>query len=173
MHIVMTVLGLVGAGVFWLHRLNAAGEAVRNLSDMAGRAHGAAKRRRFRARAEESPFAAIDHPVVGAATVIIAMAQEMGRYDTTAEDRLRKALRPVAANDDLVEEALIYGKWAASQTAEASTALRHVTQYLVRTLSPAERNQLVSIAEAIIDPEDGTPGRRQQLLRSLASGLKL
>ena len=173
MHIVMAVLSLVGAGAFWLYRLNAAGEAVRNLTDMAGRAHGAVKRRRFRTRAEESPFAAIDDPVVGAATVIIAMAQEMGEYDAAAEDRLRRALQPVAANDEIVEEALIYGKWAASQTVEASTALRHVTQYLVRTLTPAERNQLVSIAESIIDPEESAPAQRQQLLRSLASGLKL
>lgn len=173
MHIVMAILSIVGAGVFWWYRLNAAGEAVRNLGDMAGRAHGAVKRRRFRTRAAESPFAAIDDPVIGAATVIIAMAQEMGEFDAAAEDRLRSALRPVAANADLVEEALIYGKWAASQTVEASTALRHVTQYLVQTLTPAERNQLVSIAEAIIVPSEQASAHREQLLRSLASGLRL
>lgn len=172
MHIVISVLGLLGAGLFWWYRLNAAGAAVRDIADMAGRARGAAKRRSFRNRAAESPFAAIDDPVIGAATVIIAMAEEQGAFDAEAERRLREALKPVAQNPALVDEAVIYGKWAAGQCAEASTALRHVAPLLRDTLSPAERGQLLAIAETVIDPETEPTANRGQLLRSLAIRLE-
>ena len=51
MHILVSILGLLGAGLFWWYRLRAAGAAVRDVADMAGRARGAVKRRRFRNRA--------------------------------------------------------------------------------------------------------------------------
>lgn len=171
MHIVVSILGLLGAGLFWWYRLRAAGAAVRDVADMAGRARGAVKRRRFRKRAAVSPFAAIDDPVVGAATVIIAMAQEQGSFDDETERRLREALAPVASSPGLVDEAVIYGKWAAGQCAEASTALRHVSPFLRETLSSAERGELLAIAETVIDPSTGTPAHREQLLRSLVARL--
>ncbi|WP_425416743.1 hypothetical protein [Oricola indica] len=173
MHVVITLLGLLGAGLFWWYRLRAAGVAVRTIADAAGRAHGAAKRRRFRNRAAESPFAAIDDPVVGAATVVIAMAQDQGVFDDTAEHRLRETLLPVAGSPALVDEAVIYGKWAAGQCAEASTALRHVAPYLKQTLTPAERGQLLAIAETVIDPATGTSAHREQLLRTLVARLEV
>jgi hypothetical protein len=173
MHIVMTVMSLVGAGLFWWYRIHAAGNAVRELSDMAGRARGAVKRRRFRNRAAESPFAAIDDPVVGAATLIIAMAQDQGVFDDEAERRLREALLPVATDSGLVDEAVIYGKWAAGQSAEASTAIRHVAPYLAQVLTPAERGQLMTMAETVIEAATGaSSGRRPQVL-SLQNALKL
>ena len=173
MHIVISILGLLGAGLFWWYRLRAAGAAVRDVADMAGRARGAVKRRRFRNRAAVSPFAAIDDPVVGAATVIIAMAQEQGSFDDETERRLRDALVPVASRPRLVDEAVIYGKWAAGQCAEASTALRHVAPYLRETLTATERGELLAIAETVIDPSTGTPAHREQLLRSLVARLEV
>ena len=35
MHIVISILGLLGAGLFWWYRLRAAGAAVRDVADMA------------------------------------------------------------------------------------------------------------------------------------------
>ena len=70
MHILVSILGLLGAGLFWWYRLRAAGAAVRDVADMAGRARGAVKRRRFRNLAAGSPFADLDDPVVGDGKVV-------------------------------------------------------------------------------------------------------
>jgi hypothetical protein len=117
------------------------------------------------------PLAAIDDPIVGAATVIISIAREQGLFDDAAERRLRDLLKSVAGSPERANEAVIYGKWAAERCADTNTALRHVAPFLKQTLTPAERGQLLAIAETVIDPATGTPARREQLLRSLVARL--
>jgi hypothetical protein len=173
MHIIVTVLSLVGVGLFWWHRLSRAGEAARGLVDAAGRARGAAKRRKFRNKAAESPFAAIDDPIVGAATILIALQEELDGFDDAAERRLRAALGAVAPNGAIVEEAVIYGRWAAAQTAEASTALRLVGGYLAEALAAEERLELLAIAETVVPRGSGDEATRQSLLRALRTRLKV
>jgi hypothetical protein len=172
MHIIFMVISLVGLGLFWWHRLNAAGEAVRNIADVAGRARGAARRRSFRNRAAESPFAAIDDPVVGGATVVVTMAEELGGFDGEAERRLRDALRPVAKGEEHLDEAVIYAKWAAGHCVESSTAIRHVAPILNEALSNAERAEFLRISDIVLG---GTANEaaRQALLRSLRVKLKV
>ncbi|MCI5077633.1 hypothetical protein [Oricola sp.] len=171
MHILVLILGAVAAAGFWWYRIRAAGQVAGEVVDAAQRARGAITRKRFRDKANKSPYTAIDDPVVAAATLIIAMAEDQGRFDDRAEASLREALGPVSRDAELVEEAIVYGKWAAAQSVDASTPMRLISPYLVETLSVEEREQLMAIAEHVMAASGGDRGAQERLIDRLRNRL--
>ena len=151
MHFIMAIIGVLGAAAFWWYRMKDAGKAAGEVIDTAQRVRGSIRRRNFRKKAGQSAFAAIDDPIIGAATLIVALADEAQARDPGLDDALRSALASVS-NADAAEEAVIYGRWAMKDTPEASTAFRLISPMLNEKLSPDEREQLVAMARDVVGP---------------------
>lgn len=167
MHVLLVIIGALGAGLFWWYRIRAASDAAGEVVDAAQRARGAIVRRNFRNKAAESPFSAIDDPIIGAATIIISMAAEQGAFDARAEKCLREELVRVARSGDIVEEAVIYGKWASEQAVDASTPMRLISPMLNDMLTPEEREELIAIAGRVLTAAEGNRTLGTQLIKAL------
>ncbi|MEM9574538.1 MAG: hypothetical protein AAF870_04825, partial [Pseudomonadota bacterium] len=134
MHILVMVLGVVGAAGFWFYRMRDAGRAAGEVIDSAQRFRGAVKRKRFRDKAAQSPFVAIDDPVLAAITSVIAIAAECGTWNENTKSKLNEVFLSVT-DETAIEEAVIYGEWAVKQVTEMSSALRHLGPILANMLT--------------------------------------
>lgn len=172
MPVLLTILGVIAGLGFWWYRIKGAGQAAGEIIDTAQRVRGSIKRRHFRNKAGKSAFGAIDDPVIGAAALIIAMADEAEVHDPGLDAELKGALAQVS-NGPAAEEAVIYGRWAVKDAAEASSAIRLICPMLNEKLSPDEREQLVAMAHHVIGQHDHNKGALQSALKTLRQRLGL
>lgn len=157
MHILVMILGVLGAAGFWLYRMRDAGRAAGEVIDTAQRFKGAVKRKRFRDKAAQSPFTAIDDPVLAAVTSVIAIAAECGTWNEKTKSKLNEVFLAVS-NEQALEEAVIYGEWAVKQVTEMSGALRHLGPTLANILTIEQREELLGMAAEIL-PQNGESDR--------------
>lgn len=149
MHIVIMILGAIGAAGFWFYRMRDAGRAAGQVIDTAQRVKGSIRRKRFRDKAEQSPFLAIDDPVLAAVTSVIAIAAECGTWNENTKSKLNKAFLAVS-DESALEEAVIYGEWAVKQVTEMSGALRHLGPLLASMLTVDQREDLLGMADQVL-----------------------
>lgn len=75
MHILLAILGIVGAFSYYWFVMRDASKVVGEVVDAAGRARGAYRRDQFRKKADSSTINAIDDPRTGAAVMAVAVAE--------------------------------------------------------------------------------------------------
>ena len=157
MHILLMILGVIGAAGFWYYRMRDAGRAAGEVIDTAQRVKGAVKRKKFRDKAAQSPFAAIDDPVLAAVTSVIAISAECETWNDSTKSKLEEVFLSVSDKAAL-EEAVIYGEWAVKQVTEMSGAIRHLGPILASMLSVEQREDLMGMAAQIL-PQTGESDR--------------
>lgn len=164
MHIALLVLSALAGLGFWWIRLRAAGQAASEVVDAVGRARGAMRRRKIRRQAELSPVAAIDDPVIAAATLLAALADAWG---TPGEAQERAILSEIGAltSHARAQEATLYGKWAAAQIGDVDTVIDVLAPFLAGRLDEAEKGQLVAMAQAVLAADGGPEGGATHLPR--------
>ena len=145
MHIVLAIIGLIGAGAFWWYRLKFMSEAVGEAADAVGRVQGYFRRDKLRKKSALAPISAIDDPVIAAATIMVALASEDTVLSPDLETGVRKQLANLSGGDKL-EEAIIYAKWATTQVADVTHVIDIAGKYLAAQLSEDEKHEFVSLA---------------------------
>jgi hypothetical protein len=175
MHIVLAVLGIVGAAAIWWYRIKYMSQAAGEVADAAGRVRGNLRRSKLRKKAALSPVTAIDDPLTAAATVIVAIAAEDELVSEALEKRVREKLGAVAANERQLDEAVIYAKWAGEQVADVATVIDKTAPLLKSRLTEGEREELVSMVLSATPPEERHAmfkRRIEQLQRKLGLEVK-
>ena len=156
MHILFGFLGIIAAAAIWWWRLKYLGEAATEVIDTVGRVRGNFRRKKLRKQAEMSPVTAIDDPVVAAATLIVAIHGEDQPLQPRQEAAIRETLAEIAPADKL-DEAIIYGKWAASQIADTQLVIGHAGKFLSSRLNGSEKEQLVEMVNSVAATSGQTP----------------
>lgn len=168
----MIVVGAISAAMYWWYVMRDASSAVGEAVSTAQRIRGNVTRRRFRAKAQKSAFDAIDDPVVAAATLAIATADQslvdIDRFADVFGRQLEAVASPAA-----VEEALIYGKWAIRDAGGSSSAARLIGPKLVEFLTTAEREQYVAMVQATIEQLDPVSPETKKHMRHFQQKLGL
>jgi DNA-binding transcriptional regulator of glucitol operon len=160
MPIVLAVLAVAGAVAIWWYRIKTMSEAAGEIADAVGRVQGGLRRGKLRKKAALSPITAIDDPVTAAATVIMAIAAEGVPVSDALERRVREEIRPIAASDKQLDEAVIYAKWASDQVADVPTVIDKTTLLLKPRLTDDEKHELVEMVMRV------TPaGERHDMFR--------
>jgi hypothetical protein len=154
MHIVLAVVAVLGAAAFWWYRIKYMSEAAGEVADAVGRVQGSLKRGKLRKKAALSPITAIDDPVTAAATVITAIAAEGIAVSDALERRVRDEIRPIAASDKQLDEAVIYAKWASDQVADVPTVIDKTTLLLKPRLTDDEKHELVAMLIRVTPPDE-------------------
>lgn len=136
MHILLSILGLLGGAAFWYYRAKTIGEAGAEVVDHLGRARGKYRRNQRRKLAEQSPVAAIDAPLVAAATLLYTL---METHPTTPaqDDEVTKLLSGKAGAAE-IEEAIVYGKWVQGQNVPENKAVPLLCDKLLDWLDDEE-----------------------------------
>ncbi|WP_018430295.1 hypothetical protein [Hoeflea sp. 108] len=167
MHILIILLGLLGGAAFWWYRIRYLSEAASEVADAVGRVRGSVRRKQLRKQAELSPLATIDDPVVAAATLIIAIVTEGMAIAPDRENVIRSAISEIA-NVGKADEAVIYGKWAASQIDDANVVIDKLGPFLRDCLNESERHHVLDMIRDVAAAGGSLPpllDRRVQRLR--------
>ena len=148
----MPILGLLlavlaAAGV-WYYRIRILRDLGNDLADLAGRAQGAYRRRKFRQQSEGAALATIDNPALAAAVLFYALAKEDPKTLHKSEVTIREQLAPIVAAGDL-DELLSYAEWVARDVIDPRDLVRRFKSLWREKLTPGERQQLLGMAEAV------------------------
>lgn len=165
MHIVVAVIGLLGAAAFWWWRLKAMGEAANEVASQVGKVQGHFRRQKLRKKSAVSPIAAIDDPVVAAATAMIAIGTE---DKVTVDDmvaRAQEAIERIAPTKDKAAEAVTYAKWATDQVADVPVVIDLIGKFLAPKLDEAEKEQLVAMIQSVVPKAERHPMHAQRIDR--------
>ena len=144
MHIILLIVGVLGALAFWWFRIKQIGQAGSEALDTAQRARGYLRRRDHARKGDFSPVTAIDDPVVAAATLAAFVAGDDGWPRARAE--AGRVLADVATGQ-AVEEALGYADWAHRQIANEARAIDVLTDMLNGWLNRGERDTLRALVD--------------------------
>ena len=144
MHIVLAIIGLIGAGAFWWYRIKYMSEAVGEAADAVGRVQGHFRRNKLRKKSALAPISAIDDPVIAAATIMTAIVSEDTVLSPDLEAGVRGQLAAIVSGEKL-EEAMIYATWASTQVADVTHVIDIAGKYLSGKLSESEKHELVSM----------------------------
>lgn len=172
MHIVVIILGLLGAGAFWWYRLKMMNDAAGEIVDTVGRVRGSMRRKKIRQQNELSPLTAIDDPVVAAATLIAAIVMDDVALNPNRESALRQETESVADPAKL-EETVIYAKWAAGQIDDASTVIDKLGPFLSGKLTESEKIDLVAMVRRVALTEGPPLASLDQRMRRLRQKIGL
>jgi hypothetical protein len=164
MHIIAAIVGVIAILGVWYWRLKAAREVGAEVIDAAQTVRGALRRRAFRRKAESSPVAAVDDPVIGAAVLLVAIAEERSPLDEGAARDIGDWLRDVAGLTDPTE-ALTFARWAVSQSIGADTVTDRLAPLFARTLTVSQRHDL---ADKALDLATSIPvPQRDRIIRRI------
>jgi uncharacterized tellurite resistance protein B-like protein len=144
MHILLAVIGILGAGLVWWYRIRMLGDAASEVADGVGRARGYFRRQKIRRQTEHSPLTAINDPVLAAATVIYAIISE----DVPQSDDHAEAVRSVIleiSDAAKAEESIIYAKWATNQIGDVMIVINKTSPLLRQQLNEVEKQDLIAM----------------------------
>lgn len=155
MPILVAIATALGLAAFWYYRLRDVGRAAHEVVDVAQRARGAYRRKRFRNKVESSPVAAVDDPAAAAAAFLISLAASRGSLTSRAEAAIRGEMRDVMAVPN-VDEAFVFARWVADHVHDPGDLSLRFSKLWIGQLQPAERADLYAMASRIA-AVDGEP----------------
>jgi uncharacterized tellurite resistance protein B-like protein len=163
MHIILAILAVLGGAAFWWWRLKALGDAANEVTDMAGRAWGRHKRRKFLRKADDSPLEVIDDPATAAAVLMHVMASEDGQAGPEAEDAIRREISDTMGIADPTEM-FTFSKWTASHATESSALMMRYAPIWQESLNTREKQDLVAMMERVCAAvSKGNPTQQHKL----------
>ncbi len=172
MHVLLAVLGVLGAGACWWCRIKYMSRAAAEIVDAAERTRGYVRRRQFRKKAEASTIAAIDDPRTAAVLLMVAVASCEGRMSEAAEREIRAAMQDVM-DVEKPEEELVFAEWAVSGIADLNNLVFRLSPVWLRRLKEPERRELYGAVKRVAFA-DGDPDALQlSALQKLRDRLQL
>lgn len=153
MPFVFLLLVLLIAVVLWWYRRKMIKEAADDVADVLGRVRGSV--RRDRRQGKEAALAAIDDPVVAAATLILSIASDGPRLTKERGKALEKVIGGVAVQER-ADEAIAYAQWAVSQVGDAAVVIDTLAPLLRESLTDAEKGDLITMTRRVATA-DGPP----------------
>lgn len=172
MHIILGLVGIIGAfGAYWFMFRNAgraAGEAI----DAAETVRGVFRRRAFRKKSESSILAGVDDPAL-AATIFLFKLAEAGEIRS---EQTKVLIRRIAEEEMQIakpDEALTFAEWAAAQTIEENDIVRRFAPLWIERLSPRELAEFGAMAQRIARDCGEPGGRQREMMRYLRERLAI
>lgn len=163
MHILLGILGIVGAAAFWIWRINAAAQAARELGDLAGEAANLPRKMRFRSKAKKRGLDVIDDPREAAAVMLLNAARAGGEVSVETKTLIRREMeRAFDIGPDQSGELLSRAAWHSSGVLEPVDVVRRMTDFLVANVSREALADLATLIARIVSAESG-PAHEQKL----------
>ncbi len=148
MHILLGVLGILGAiGYYWFVIRNAS-DAVGEIANAAGKARGAYRRNQFRKKADASTINAIDDPRLAAVVMAVAVASCEGDMSAEQDAVLREAMTDILGIDEPVED-LTFAKWAVRENTDPNNISMRLSRLWTGSLDMSERLQFVDMVTRV------------------------
>lgn len=170
---VFAIIGFLAAAGFWLWRMRMAGEAARELSNMASDVLGAARALGFRRRANTHPVESIDDPDLAMTGIAMAFLELDGLPSREDQQALAVSLtRQMASTRTKVEEMMIVGRWLVNECHGPQPAIARLAKRLARIDNGAFQT-LLPILNDIGTRAGGLSDRQRDALSEIARFMKL
>ncbi len=131
MHIVLAVLGLLGAAYYFVMRARNAAEMTHELMDVANDVRAAARRIGFSRRKNTHPVESIEQPELAVTTIALAFMELAGLPTQEQKDRLTVCLRKnLGVSQEEVTEHMIVGHWLIQECGGAQPAFERTSRKL-------------------------------------------
>ncbi|MCI4660554.1 MAG: TerB family tellurite resistance protein [Neomegalonema sp.] len=156
MHILLALIAVVGAVLYWVFRARNAAHAAHELVDVADDVRAAVRRFGFSRKAGQHPADTVTDPRLAAAGCLAALARMDGALTQAQVNALRVEARasfrvPQAEADEIAA----YGRWLADQSNTPDDTLRRLVR-VIRDQAPAEAHQdFIAMCERIAAVEGG------------------
>ncbi|MFD0916822.1 hypothetical protein ACFQ14_10420 [Pseudahrensia aquimaris] len=147
MHILGIIVAFLGAAAFWWYRVKIIRDAGSEVIDAAGRMKGKYRRNKIRTANEQSPITAIDDPITSAATLVYMMLENA--ETTPAQDNFVRGQFDGFSDEVTVDEAVVYGRWAAQQGIEKRKAIKMLCKQLNGWLDLSEKLDIEKIISTV------------------------
>lgn len=162
MAILGAIVGLLGAALFLLIRMNMAADAARGLADTADDARGLFRRWRWRRKLATDVLAEVDDPRLAAAAMMVGLAQADGAMTATERTVIEKSLTgSLGASAQAAGEMVAHARWLVRNMPDADEAFRKLTPVILKTCGPDEIRDLLSMLDCVASA-DGKPGEPEQ-----------
>jgi hypothetical protein len=148
MPFLMMILAAVAGAAFWWWRIKAIGEAANEASNVAGRAWGKYKRKKFLNKVNDSPLAVIDDPASAAVILLYTIANEHGALGPNVEEIIRNEVASTIAPED-VTELLTFSKWTAGHATDANSVILRFGDIWRNQLNTVEKEGLVAMLKRV------------------------
>ena len=149
MHIVIAVLGILGAVYFFVMRARGAAEMTSELLDVADDVRAAARRLGFRRNKAMHPVDAIEDPNTAAATVAVAYMELDGMPTEERRQALVLAMQSQLEIDKTeAEEQMVLGRWLMNECQGAQPAITRAARCLYK-LTGGDIGPLMEILKPI------------------------
>jgi hypothetical protein len=155
MQILLAIIGLAAGAAFWWWRLKMLGEAANDASNMAGRAWGKYKRKKFLGKVNDSPIAVIDDPATAAVVLLYTMVTEDGALGPETETLIKNEVIATIAPEDPTE-LLTFGKWTAGHASDCNNIILRYGEIWRNKLNEGEKQGLVAMVKRVL--ENTSPG---------------
>lgn len=165
MHIVITVLTVLGALAVWYLRLRAIGTAARDLGNVAQKVRNAPRKYDFMHRAGKTGLKAVGDPREAGTILMVLMAgvranRALGDdYKTVIK---REACKIFHINDDHAESFVAHAVWMVRDVELVSGVVLRMTQVIKQTpgMGPPELTDFYEMLEAVSEAV-GEPSSEQ------------
>jgi hypothetical protein len=165
MHILGLIIAIVAGAAFWWWRIKMVGEAASEVTDMAGRAWGKYKRKKFLNKVNDSPLEVIDDPATAAVILMNVIQTEDGISGPEAEAAIKREVVETMRMEDPVE-LMTFGKWTAGHASDANNVILRYGKIWQDHLSLKEREGLVEMMIRISQGPSGallTPTQKTRI----------
>ena len=172
MHVLLAILGVLGALAFWWYRMKYISDAANEVIDTAERVRGAYRRRKFRNKSEGSVLTAIDDPVTAAAAIMVSVAQQEGPISSSTEDLIKKHIASIAGDHD-VEEEFVFAKWVGENVVDPNNISMKLASVWTSTLNRDERQALLDMVRQVASSENEPSAIQLDAIERLSERLGL
>ncbi|MFV0385572.1 hypothetical protein [Paracoccus sp. (in: a-proteobacteria)] len=170
---IFAVIGAVLAASFWIWRIRTAGQAARELVNMAGDVMGAARALGFRRRANVHPVESVDDADLAMTGIAMAFLELDGLPTRDDQQALAQTIgRHTGCGKDKVEEMMIVGRWLVNECKGPQPAVTRMVKRLNR-LDKTSFQTLLPILNDIGQRSGGLSDRQRDALAEIARVMKL
>ena len=159
MHVLLSILGIIGSVGVLLWHIRMAGDAANEMAEAGNDARLFFRRLSWRRKANFDPLKTISDPREAAAAMMVAVAQYDG---ATTQDEETLILQLMAHHFEIAspetDEQLSLARWRSRDATNLSQFLRRLTPAIKQHCTPIERRDLIGMLLAVASVH-GEPGQ--------------
>jgi hypothetical protein len=163
MPILIAILGIIGAIIFWSMRARNAAETGRELMDVANDVRLAARRFGFKRNANRHPVEDIDDAKVAIGGLAVSFL-ELDDYPTQEQRHalLRGLQDSLKINLDDAEELSVLGRWLMSECGSPDAAVTRLARKLSKLGGAEQITPLMEVLQTVLGASEGDMNAKQR-----------
>ena len=172
MHILLAIVGALGAVGVLLWRMQMAANATRDIVSTAHDAGRFFRRWSWFRKANANPLDLIEDPREAAAAMMVAAAQYDGALSAREEEAILEQMRAHFGTDErTAADLLARGRWLAKSTADLGQTFHRASAIIRSRCTREEQQSLIEMLRAVAAADGRTEGVVKVEIDRLADGI--